>query len=52
MTRSLMRRTYERGVPAAQEASAAVRDSPALQAEMAEGVAAFLEKRPPRWPTA
>jgi enoyl-CoA hydratase len=51
-TRSLMRRTYEQGVLAAQEASAAARDSPDARAEMAEGVAAFLEKRPPHWPTA
>jgi enoyl-CoA hydratase len=50
-TRSLMRRTYEQGVPAAREAGAAVRDSPDVRAEMAEGVAAFLEKRPPRWLT-
>ena len=52
MTRALMRRTYEQGVPAAREASAAVRDSPDVRAEMAEGVAAFLEKRSPHWPTA
>jgi enoyl-CoA hydratase len=51
-TRALMRRTYEQGVPAAREASVAVRDSPGVRAEMAEGVAAFLEKRPPHWPTA
>lgn len=51
-TRSLMRRTYEQGVPAAREAGLAVRDSPDLRAEMSEGVAAFLEKRPPRWSTA
>jgi enoyl-CoA hydratase len=48
-TRALMRRTYEEGVAAAREAAAAARDSPDARAEMAEGVAAFLDKRPPRW---
>jgi enoyl-CoA hydratase/carnithine racemase len=47
--RALMHRAVLEGASSAMPATRAVLRDPALQAEMREGIAAFFEKRRPRW---
>jgi enoyl-CoA hydratase len=48
-TRSLLWTTLNEGVGAAWEATERVGEDVDVRAEMQEGVASFVEKRPPRW---